>query len=123
MKQKQSVKHRNAELISTCDTHVIYAYLRGCTFSTDMSHVSTLTICGKEAAKEKEKEKEEEIVLLCLGVKCTVCGYMHVFASICPFSVCVYLGLPFCDRVLYSFSSSNDPQLAFTHWSQAASPT
>lgn len=45
-----------------------------------------------------------------------VCMYMS-FLSVCM------PGLPSCDRVLYSSSSSNGPQLAFAYWSQAASPT
>lgn len=41
---------------------------------------------------------------------------MHAYAP----AYGVSLGPPFCDRVRYSFSSSNDPQLASAHCSQEA---
>lgn len=49
--------------------------------------------------------------------------YDAPYACVCMHARSVHVGLPSCDRVLYSFSSSNGPQLAFAHWSQAASPT
>lgn len=79
---------------------------------------TTLRVCLCVWVCMRARVCEPENVSGCKGTLLVLytCVCMHMLSVCMP-------GLPSCDRVLYAFSGSNGPQLAFTHWSQAGSPT